>query len=69
MLSPARAPTAMYQGTVSGSSAIAVTAVAQIAMVTAMTGRMPQTPMRRLVSGPAMAWPMLVAASTRPAEP
>ena len=28
---------------------------------------MPQRPIQRLVSGPAIAWPMLVAASTRPA--
>ena len=30
---------------------------------------MPQMPIQRLVTGPAMAWPTDVAASTRPAAP
>jgi hypothetical protein len=36
-------------------------------MVVPSTRRMPKLPIRRLVSGPLMAWPTLVAASTMPA--
>ena len=53
----------------SGSTPIATTAVAQMTSVTISTGRMPKRPMSRLVSGPATAWPIEVAASTRPAAP
>jgi hypothetical protein len=50
-------------------SATATTATVHTAEVRMRTGRMPQTPIHRLVRGPATAWPMLVAASTRPAAP
>lgn len=38
-------------------------------LVRMRTGRMPQLPIHRLVSGPASACPMLVVASTSPAAP
>ena len=44
-------------------------ATVQMLSVTEITGRMPQRPIRRLVAGPAMAWPMLIAPSTSPAAP
>ena len=50
-------------------SAIAVIAHAQITRVVVSTRRMPHTPIQRLVTGPAMAWPTDVAASTSPAAP
>ncbi|MDQ0576099.1 hypothetical protein QFZ29_002322 [Agromyces albus] len=53
----------------SGSTAMATTAATHTSSVVTSTGRMPSWPMRRLVSGPAMAWPIEVAASTRPAAP
>ncbi|GAB7304337.1 hypothetical protein MAFF212519_22120 [Clavibacter michiganensis] len=53
----------------SSPSAAATTATVQTTDVRMSTGRIPQTPIQRLVSGPATAWPMLVAASTRPAAP
>ena len=62
-------PTPMYMGTVSGRTPIATTAVTHTASVVMSTGRMPKRPMSRLVSGPAIAWPIEVAASTRPAAP
>jgi hypothetical protein len=43
------------------------TEVAQTIIVSTRTRRIPHTPIQRLVSGPAIAWPMLVAASTSPA--
>ena len=43
--------------------------VAQMMSVTMSTVRMPKRPIQRLVSGPATAWPTLVAASTSPAAP
>lgn len=52
-----------------GSTPIDTMPVTQRAVVTMSTGRMPRRPMSRLVRGPAMAWPIEVAASTRPAEP
>ena len=41
--------------------------VAHTTVVRLSTLRIPHTPIQRLVRGPAMAWPMLVAASTSPA--
>ena len=67
--SPAMKPMPMYRGTVSGSTPIATTAVTHTASVAMSTGRIPSRPMSRLVSGPAIAWPMEVAASTSPAAP
>ena len=43
--------------------------LAQTSRVMVSTRRMPQMPIHRLVTGPAMACPMLVAARTRPAAP
>src|SRR5687767_4590398 len=47
--------------------ATAVTVTAQTMRVRVSTRRIPQTPIQRLVSGPAAAWPTLAAARTRPA--
>ena len=58
----------MYIGKLIDTSAIVKIATAQTTVVRMSTRRMPQTPIHRLVSGPAVACPMLVAASTRPAE-
>ena len=44
-------------------------ATAQTIIVVVSTRRMPQMPIQRLVTGPAIAWPIDVAASTRPAAP
>ena len=46
---------------------MAVRATAQTAIVVISTRRIPSTPIRRLVSGPEIACPTLVAASTMPA--
>jgi hypothetical protein len=50
-------------------NAIAPIERAHTTMVSTSTLRMLQMPIQRLVSGPAMAWPRLVAASTSPAAP
>ena len=62
-------PTSMVIGIVIGTKPTVRMLSAQIAVVIASTGRMPHTPIHRLVSGPAIAWPTLVAASTSPAAP
>jgi hypothetical protein len=62
-------PMPMYSGTVSGSTPIATTDATHTTRVVMRTGRMPRRPMSRLVNGPAMACPIEVAASTRPAAP
>jgi hypothetical protein len=59
----------MYAGTGSEKRAIAASDAAQTASVAVSTRRMPQRPIHRLVTGPATAWPIEVAASTRPAAP
>ena len=60
----------MYMGTVSGSTPIATTAVTHTASVVMSTrAHARDRPMSRLVSGPAIAWPIEVAASTSPAAP
>ncbi len=66
---PAIMPRAMYPGTERGSSPRPSTAMTQTDRVRVSTRRMPQAPIHRLVMGPATAWPTLVAASTRPADP
>ena len=53
----------------SGARAIVVSPTAHTLIVSRSTGRIPQMPIQRLVSGPETAWPTLVAASTRPAAP
>ena len=62
-------PTIMYMGTVMSTNATEAIDAAETMRVSVSTERMPQTPIQRLVSGPAIAWPALVAASTRPAAP
>jgi hypothetical protein len=52
-----------------GTTAMIVTVTTHTARVSHSTRRMPHWPIQRLVSGPAMAWPMLAAASTAPAAP
>ena len=64
---PAMKPTTIRPGIGSGTSAMTTMAAVHTIMVTMSTGRMPSRPISREVSGPAMAWPMLIAASTRPA--
>ncbi len=63
------APSAMYTGSGASTSASVVMAAAQTARVVVITRRIPQTPIQRLVTGPAIACPIEVAASTSPAEP
>jgi hypothetical protein len=48
---------------------MAAIAVALTSRVVVSTRRMPQRPIQRLVTGPAMACPIEIAASTRPAAP
>ena len=59
----------MYSGTVSGSTAIATTAVTQTIEGDDEHRAHAERPISRLVSGPAIAWPMDVAARTSPAAP
>ena len=59
----------MYIGTLIGTKAMAKMVIAHTAVVSTSTGRIDHAPIQRLVSGPAMAWPTLVAASTSPAAP
>ena len=57
----------MYSGTVMVANAMQLMAMVQTMSVRVSTRRIPQMPIHRLVNGPAMACPMLVAAKTRPA--
>ena len=67
MLRPAMNPITTNCHTSSGSTAIAMIAPAQTTRVIVSTRRIPSRPIRRLVSGPAMACPIDIEPSTRPA--
>ena len=69
LLRPAMRPARMYPHSGIEASATVRSATVLTAVVRISTGRMPQTPIQRLVSGPDSACPALVAASTRPAAP
>ncbi len=66
---PPRNPTTTYPQSGIVTNAITTMLARATALVRTSTGRMPQLPIHRLVSGPAIAWPMLVVARTSPAAP